>query len=203
MSPRRRAVVTGLVVAVVAALVVVVVVIVSQVRDGGGAGRPSPSSTSTSIPTAGATPVAPGSDDGQAASDQDAPSEGEADGGQPAPPVTAAPTAAPVEDAPTPTRSVSIFVPAASWEPSENVISAAGIVEDLVETGGTCTLRASAPGQETLTTSVRARGDATATYCGTMTVPLATGTTGTYSVVVEYLSTTSSGRSSASSVAVG
>ena len=120
-----------------------------------------------------------------------------------APPVAGgpAPTAAPADEPSSSLRTVTVTVPDASWDPAGS-IAAAGIVDDVVETGGRCTLVATSGGARTMATST-ARGDATATYCGTLRLPTTDLAPGAWSVVVEYLSATARGASAPVVVQVG
>ncbi|MDY0891247.1 hypothetical protein [Frigoribacterium sp. CFBP9030] len=115
---------------------------------------------------------------------------------------SAGPTAAP--DDSTSDRdleTVTVTVPTARWDAASETLSAAGIVEGVVETGGVCTLEARSGGQVVRATST-ASGDATATYCGSLSVSTADRAAGEWSVTMSYRSSTSTGTSSVVPVGV-
>ncbi|GAB2982886.1 hypothetical protein [Frigoribacterium salinisoli] len=176
----------------------------------GPSGPPSPSPSVTAAPgsaapeepdeepTAGTDPTGGEEEDDASASPEEpvVPEE------QPATPPTAAATAAPDGAPAASLREVTVTVPNASYDPSTHAIAAAGIVDDVVETGGRCTLVATSGGARATATAT-ARGDATATYCGTVSLSTADLAPGTWSVVVEYLSATARGASAPVPVQVG
>jgi len=208
---RRSWIVVGAVVLVLVLVGVGIAVAVSGGEDRAG-GPSAPPTSTTPTPTgsaAGDDEEEPSVGDDAAEQEQE---EGEGASPSPEEPAvpeeaptgvpTAAPTAAPGEAPVASLRDVTVTVPNASYDPSTRSIAAAGIVDDVVETGGRCTLVATNAGARATATST-ARGDATATYCGTVSLSAAGLAPGTWSVVVEYLSATARGASAPVSVQVG
>ena len=206
---RRSWIVVGAVVLVLVLVGVGIAVAVSGGEDRAG-GPSAPPTSTTPTPTGSAA----GDDEEEPSVGDDAAEQEEGEGASPSPEEsavpeeaptgvpTAAPTAAPGEAPVASLRDVTVTVPNASYDPSTRSIAAAGIVDDVVETGGRCTLVATNAGVRATATST-ARGDATATYCGTVSLSAAGLAPGTWSVVVEYLSATARGASAPVSVQVG
>lgn len=160
---------------------------------------PSPSRASAA-PTPSAPAPATGTSVPETDDEEPPASEPVVDEPQAAP--SARPTAAP--DDSTSDRdlaTVTVTVPTARWDAESETLSAAGIVEGVVETGGVCTLEARSGGQVVRATST-ASGDATATYCGSLSVSTADRASGEWSVTMSYRSSTSTGTSSVVPVGV-
>lgn len=97
-------------------------------------------------------------------------------------------------------RSVSVVLTYADWDPGTGV-SAAGYVADTVEQGGTCTLTLTRGGKSVEVTT-EGIADASNTACGALTVAPAQLSTGTWTSVLTYSSTTSTGTSQSVQVKV-
>jgi len=171
---------------------------------------PSPTATATATPAPSRTATAPAPsasapqlETPPAQSDDDATSPGSAPVvPEPQAAPSARPTAAPddsVDDQDLTT--VTVTVPTARWDAATETLTAAGIVDGVVETGGVCTLEARSGGEVVRATST-ARGDATATYCGSVSVSTADRAAGDWSVTMSYRSSTSTGTSAVVPVGV-
>ncbi|MFB2599294.1 hypothetical protein ACEXQE_15995 [Herbiconiux sp. P17] len=116
----------------------------------------------------------------------------------PSPTATVQPTATPtptntgvVPPTPTPTpttpgaKPLSVQILNASYDPSTGAIAVAGMVTDLVSSTGTCTATAT---QDAQTVSAQAAGmaDAAVTYCSGLSLALPAGSTGTWTVQLEF-----------------
>lgn len=198
---RRAWLVAGAVVLVLVLVGVGIAVAASGRNDTAGGASAPPTSSAPTTPTGGASEEPPV---GVATSGPEAGDDASASPETSAPPEerpTAAPTAAPGDAPVASLRDVTVTVPNASFDPTTRSIEAAGIVDDLVETGGRCTLVATSAGARATATAT-ARGDATATYCGTVSLSTSDLAPGTWTVVVEYLSATARGASAPAQVQV-
>lgn len=97
-------------------------------------------------------------------------------------------------------RSVEVTLTYVSWDGTSGV-TAGGYVGQTVEQGGTCSLTLSR-GSTKVTVTHPAIPDATTTSCGSLSVPAAKVSSGTWSSVLEYSSSTSRGTSQTVSLKV-
>ena len=110
-------------------------------------------------------------------------------------------TDAPVEVAQT-GSDVPVHITYKGWEDATGSVEVGAYVEGLVEDGGTCTLILTQGGTE-VTASASGLADASTTSCGAgLSVPGAELTPGTWTAVVDYESSTSSGSSDSVEVEV-
>lgn len=119
-----------------------------------------PSSASQSPPTYGSTPETSVPAPTSVASDPE-------------------PSAAPV-------GTGSVRITYADWNPEARVVEAGGILPDVVEVGGVCTLTLSKDG-ESVTATVEGLPDARSTNCGGLVIA-DTLSAGTWSAVIDYRS---------------
>jgi hypothetical protein len=119
----------------------------------------------------------------------------------PSPPPTVQPTGTPTptntgvvpNPTPTPTptpttpgaQPVSVQILNAAYDPSTGAIAVAGMVTDLVSSTGTCTATAT---QDAQSVSAEAAGmaDAAVTYCSGLSLALPPGSTGTWTVQLDF-----------------
>jgi hypothetical protein len=133
-------------------------------------------------------------------------------GGRPGPPTGGSPGGAVVEPgpgqdvatdpAPVDTPGVAtVFVTYAGWDASGGGLEVTGFVSGVVEDGGTCRLTATSGGR---TAGQESPGvaDATTTSCGTLVIPQAELSPGTWDVVLSYESSRVSGASAPTPVSV-
>ena len=97
--------------------------------------------------------------------------------------------------------SVDVVVTHADWDDSGGMLEVAGFVSGVVEDGGTCRLTATSD-RRTTTTETLGAADATTTSCGTLTIPRADLSPGTWDLVLSYESPRASGASASSSLSV-
>ncbi|WP_382307458.1 hypothetical protein [Herbiconiux sp. UC225_62] len=131
----------------------------------GGAGTPSPTATTPSpTPTVKPTPTPTPTNTGVVPG--------------PTPTPTPAPTTPGV-------KPVSVQILNASYDPSTGAITVAGMVTDLVSSTGTCTATAT---QDAQSVSAEAAGmaDAAVTYCSGLSLALPAGSTGTWTVQLDF-----------------
>ena len=88
----------------------------------------------------------------------------------------------------------SIFITYSGWDAGNRVVEVDGYVQQVVEDGGTCTLTLT-KGGASATASRPATADVSSTSCGALTVPADQLSSGTWSAVVSYASSTSQGSS--------
>jgi len=126
------------------------------------------------------------------------------DYGMPADPSLPNPTSVATDvPVPTPTGSTaSVVLTYADWEPGSSAIEVGAYVPGVVETGGTCTAVASAPGEDAVTASVTAEPDAGSTSCPGLSLPGEGLTSGGWAVRVSYESATVTGTSDPATVVV-
>jgi hypothetical protein len=113
--------------------------------------------------------------------------------------VTESPSASPT--AGSGPESVDIQIVFSGWIASEKVLEVSGYTDSVVESGGTCTLRAEGPGGP-IVVSHDAMDDRTVTTCGTLDIPGAKLVTGEYLVTLTYASAKHSGSSAPMKVQV-
>jgi hypothetical protein len=89
----------------------------------------------------------------------------------------------------------------ATWEEATASLDAAGYVSPVVEEGGLCTLRLT-EGEDTVTVTAPAMADATTTVCAGFSVSGERLSAGTWTVQLDYSSTTTEGASQPLSVEV-
>jgi hypothetical protein len=97
--------------------------------------------------------------------------------------------------------TVHVVLTYAGWDGATGVLEVAGFVSGVVEEDGTCRATARSEGR-TATAKTVAIADATTTSCGTLVIPRAEVSRGTWDVVLSYESPTSNGQSSPTSVQV-
>ena len=97
--------------------------------------------------------------------------------------------------------TVDVVVTYADWQGSSGVLEVAGFVAGVVEEGGTCQVTARSQGRTARAETVGI-ADATTTSCGTLVIPRADVSPGTWDIVLSYESPTSSGASASTSVSV-
>jgi hypothetical protein len=90
--------------------------------------------------------------------------------------------------------SVDVVVTFAGWEESTDAVEVSGFVPGVVEAGGTCRLTLTR-GQQAAVAETPAEPDASTTVCGTVSVPAAELSEGTWKGVLSYESVTSTGAS--------
>jgi hypothetical protein len=110
-------------------------------------------------------------------------------------------TAATDESPQTEGGSVDVVVTRADWDDTGGMLEVAGFVSGVVEDGGTCRLTATSS-RRTATTETPAAADATTTSCGTLAIPRADLSPGTWDVVLSYESPRASGESAPASLSV-
>jgi hypothetical protein len=98
------------------------------------------------------------------------------------------------------TRPVEVVLAYADWD-DDTGVSAAGYVAQTVEQGGTCTLTLTL-GQSEVTVSGPGAPDASSVACGGLAVPPGKLSSGTWTSVLSYSSSTSAGSSDAVPVEV-
>ncbi len=91
------------------------------------------------------------------------------------------------EPSPSPAGAGSVRITYADWNPQARVVEAGGIVPDVVEADGTCTLTLT-KGDESATATVQALPDARSTNCGGLVIADSLSA-GTWSAVISYRST--------------
>ncbi|TKJ35621.1 hypothetical protein [Blastococcus sp. CCUG 61487] len=116
--------------------------------------------------------------------------------GSPAAPEAADPTDVATDPAPTSPAvgEGSVRITYADWNPQARAVEAGGIVPDIVEAGGVCTLTLSMGGASA-TATIEGLPDARSTNCGGLVVPGEGLSPGTWTAVIDY----ESARTSASS----
>jgi hypothetical protein len=97
--------------------------------------------------------------------------------------------------------SADVIVTHADWDGSSGMLEVAGFVSGVVEDGGTCRLTATSQGR-TATTEAPGAADATTTSCGTLVIPRADLSSGTWVVVLGYESPQATGASAPASLSV-
>ncbi|MGY1693509.1 hypothetical protein ACI780_01255 [Geodermatophilus sp. SYSU D00814] len=167
-------------------------------RAGGGAvaadDTPAPSSTASTAPSS--TPPSPSSPAPSSAPSSAGGSGTPADGTAPATGTTTAPT--PGQGGP---AAVAVAVTWSQWDDASGSVLAGGIVGDVVEAGGRCTLTLSRGGV-VLTGESEAEPDAATTSCGQVAVSGAGLTAGAWDAVLSYASDRSAGESAPFTVVV-
>ena len=125
-------------------------------------------------------------------------------------PVAETSSAAPSPRAPTPTvvatdsprpQATDVVLSFVGWDTKTAAVEAGGYLSPVVESGGTCTLQLTM-GSRTVTADAPAQADASTTSCGNLAVPRSRLTPGTWTAVLRYASTTSTGTSDPATVAV-
>jgi len=116
--------------------------------------------------------------------------------GSPADPSLPAPTSVATDPEPSeaPVGAGSIRITYADWNDQARVVEAGGILPDVVEAGGVCTLTVSKD-DVSVTATIEGLPDARSTNCGGLVVPGESLSPGTWTVVISY----ESNRSRASS----
>jgi hypothetical protein len=108
-------------------------------------------------------------------------------------------TDAPVTLAPQP--KATLVVTYSGWDEATKSVQASGYLPGAAEDGGTCTLTLTRGGT-TVTGTVAGTANVTNTSCGGLIVPGSRLSSGTWSAVVSYRSSTSSGSSAPVQVTV-
>jgi hypothetical protein len=123
--------------------------------------------------------------------------------GSPAAPSAADPTdvATDPEPSPAPVGAGSVRITYADWNAQSRVVEAGGILPDVVESGGVCTLTLSKDGQ-TATTTVEGLPDARSTNCGGLVLAGENLSSGTWSAVISYRSARSDASSEPTTVQI-
>lgn len=123
---------------------------------------PTASATATATPTASATPTAPSSP-------------------VPSDDPTTEPTAAPT----TPPTAAEVQILQASFDPATSTISVAGQVSNVVSATGVCRMTA-ALDATVLQASAAGMADANVTYCAGLSVTVPAGSSGSWTIVLEF-----------------
>ena len=100
-----------------------------------------------------------------------------------------------------PADDVPVLITYAGWDPSSSAVEVSGIVDRVVDAGGTCTVTLTSGGRS-VTASGPATPDVTTTACGSVYVPGAELSGGTWSAVLNFSSDASEGTSDAVEVEV-
>lgn len=114
-------------------------------------------------------------------------------------PSTSNGSAASSQTKPTAKKSVSVNI--TTWYQDSDNINVNGFVSDIVEDGGTCTLRLTRD-SNTVSQQRQAIANATNTSCGVTSIPLAKLAPGVWQATLSYASSTSMGTSSPIQVTV-
>lgn len=105
--------------------------------------------------------------------------------------------------APQPSRSsaevATVDVVIVTLDVVDGAVEATGMVPEVVESGGTCTLTLSGPGDTVIVTGPGEPGTVS-TYCGLLTFPAARLTSGQWDAVISYQSAVSAGSSQSQAV---
>ncbi|MGZ4507533.1 MAG: hypothetical protein ACXVX0_09790 [Blastococcus sp.] len=121
--------------------------------------------------------------------------------GAPSPSPSPSPSDATVAtDSPRP-QTTEVVLSFVGWSTKDSAVEAGGYLSPVVETGGTCTLALTKDGQ-TVTATSPAQADASTTSCGNLAVPRAKLHPGSWTAVLRYASTTTTGSSDPSPVVV-
>ena len=126
-----------------------------------------------------------------------------------APTASSSPVATPTVTAstsptPSPAPTSTLFpvdVTLVTYDVVDGRLEATAIITDVVEDGGLCTLEARRGGLSR-TAEIEAVSSATSTFCGVMSIPVSELAAGDWSIVVGYVSPTSSGSSAAEQLEV-
>lgn len=160
-------------------------------------GAAEPSSAGTTVPAAGSTAAVPATSSETPA---ETPTTAPAAATPSAVPVPL-PTRTPVATDPPRPRTTDVVLSFVGWDTKTAAVEAGGYLSPVVESGGTCTLELT-KGSRTVTAVAPAQADASTTSCGNLAVPRAQLTPGSWSAVLRYSSTTTTGTSDPATVAV-